>query len=152
MKKILLFAAVAAAFSMTSCSTVSYTSKSADVKTSITSPNTAELNVSDKVATATITTDAKQRRGGLGSIKSAAIQKCLRENGGGDVLVSPQFEVVERKNLSGRKVISVTVTGHPATYKNVHLTTKSEAEVLNILNGNITTVIPACQTPVCNKK
>lgn len=150
MKKILFIAAVAA-ICMTSCSTVTYTAKSADVNTGITSYNVADLDVADKVVSYTFTTEAKHRRGGMNSLKSAAIQKCLQANGGGDVLVSPQFEIVKRKNLSGEKVISVTVTGHPATYKNVRATNKQDAEVINILNGNAVTVLPACST-ICTKK
>ena len=135
-KSFLLGAALCAALSFTSCSSISHTASTKAVDTNLNDVTTADLVVSDKVVSYTFTPDGAHRRGGEKSMKAAAINKALEANGGGDVLVAPRFEIEKRRGLFSTKVKSVTVKGHPATYKNFHPTTKSEAEVIGTLQGN----------------
>lgn len=127
---------VAGAMAFSSCSTISHTATTMAVDTSLTDVTTADLQVSDKVISYTFTPDATYRRAGEKSVKAAAVAKALQANGGGDVLVAPQFEVKKYHGLFSRKITSVTVTGHPATYVNFHPTTKAEAEAIGIMSGN----------------
>lgn len=136
MKKSILYGVVAAAaLSFSSCSTISHTATTMAVDTSLTDVTTADLQVSDQVISYTFTPSAVYRRAGEKSVKAAAVAKALEANGGGDVLVAPQFEVKKYRGLFSTKITSVTVKGHPATYKNFHPTTKPEAETIGILSG-----------------
>lgn len=136
MKKSILYGVVAAAaLSFSSCSTISHTATTMAVDASLTDVTTADLQVSDQVISYTFTPSAVYRRAGEKSVKAAAVAKALEANGGGDVLVAPQFEVKKYRGLFSTKITSVTVKGHPATYKNFHPTTKTEAETIGILSG-----------------
>lgn len=130
MKKTVLIAAIVAA-ALTSCSSVHNTATTKSVDTEIYNRTSANLKVSDKVVSYTLYPTSEQRRGGEKSVKAAAVTKCLEANGG-DILVSPQFEVKRSHGLFGTKVKYVTVTGHPATYVDFHPTSKPEAEVILI--------------------
>ena len=136
MKKSILFsAAVCAALSLASCSTVSNTASTMAVDTQLNNLTTADLDVSDNVISYTFKPDANYNRAGEKSVKAAAVSKALEANGGGDALVAPQFEVKKTRYFFYSKIKYVTVKGHPATYKNFHPTTKSEAETAVILSG-----------------
>lgn len=117
MKKVILGLAIVA-MSTTSCVTRESTSATMDVKTSIDSRNAADLVVSDNVITYSFAPFKSVRRAGLQNIKRTAVAEALKANGGGDVLVAPQYQVVKRRGLFATKIKSVTVSGHPATYKN----------------------------------
>lgn len=117
MKKVILGLA-ALALTTTSCVTREATSSTLDVETSLNSRNTADLIVSDNVISYTLTPSKSVRRAGLDNIKRTAVAEALKQNGGGDVLVAPQYQVVKRRGLFGTKIKSVTVSGHPAIYKN----------------------------------
>lgn len=135
MKKMILAAAVIAAIGMSSCSSIHHTAAIENVDTELYNRSTADLNVSDKTISYTFVPTKAHQRAGMKSMKAAAITKALEANGGGDLIVAPQFEITQRRGLFGTKVKSVTVKGHPATYKNVHPTTKAEAEVIATLKG-----------------
>lgn len=130
MKKTVLLAVVAAA-ALTSCSSIHNTATTKAIDTEIYNRTSANLTVSDKVASTTIYPTKAQRRAGERSMKAAAITKCLEENGG-DILVAPQFEVKKSHGLFGSKIVYIKVSGHPATYVDFHPTSKSEAEVILI--------------------
>ena len=66
----------------------------------------------------------------------------LQANGGGDLIVNPQFEVKKHRKFFGTKVEYVVVSGHVATYKNVHLMTQSEADLIMSLKGKIGVATP----------
>lgn len=134
MKKSILIAAVAA-IALSSCSTITHTASVESVDTQILNRSTADLNVLDKKISYTFTPNDTYRRGGMKSMKAAAIAKALEANGGADILVAPQFEVKVTRGVFFKKVKYITVTGHPAFYKNVHPTTTTEAEVVKTLNG-----------------
>lgn len=105
------------ALALTSCTTHEATSTTMKIPTSLTSDNVADLDVSDQLVTYTYTPDKAARRLGVRNVKRIAVSKALESAGGGDILVSPQYEVVKRNGLFFSKVKSVTVKGHPATYK-----------------------------------
>lgn len=113
MKKAIIFAV--AVICMTSCSTIRKTSTTMDVATSLNSKNNADLIVSSqKVTLENYIPSKKEKRGGKKNVLNCAVAELLKRNGNADVLVSPQFETVER----GTNVKRVTVSGYPATYKN----------------------------------
>lgn len=105
---------------LSSCSVVRHsTATTQDVKTAITSLNTAELEVSDQKISYTYTPSKQDRKAGIKHVVNNAVAAALRENGNADVLVQKQQEVVYRVNMFGvRKIKTVTVTGYPAVYKN----------------------------------
>lgn len=113
-----LFSIAIAALALTSCTTVSSTATVMDVETSLTSDNKADLVVSDQVISYTLNPSKAVRRGGPRNVKRAVVAEALKANGNGDVLVSPQYQITERRGLLGKKITSITVTGHVGTYKN----------------------------------
>ncbi|MCH5318939.1 MAG: hypothetical protein J1E38_04435 [Paramuribaculum sp.] len=138
MKKVVLSAAVAiiAALGLNSCSTISNSAYTQVVGSSITNVSYADLEVSPKIITYKFDVNESYSRAGEKSCKMAAVQKALQQNGGGDVIVNPQFEVKKtRRFIFGSKISYVIVTGHPAVYKNVHPMNKQEAEIITTLNS-----------------
>ena len=117
MKKVFLAASVVA-LCLTSCTTVRKSATTIDIATKVCSPNSAELEVSEKRVTYKFYPEKRVRRGGLNNIKNTAVREALAENGDGDVLVDAKFDVTPRRGLMGTKVKSVIVTGYPAKYKN----------------------------------
>lgn len=113
MKKIVLFAAVACALSLTSCGVLKtnhYDATCIPVATGVSSANVADLEVGDRV-TYRYTTTAADRQAGVENCKRAAVWALLKTNGNADVLVSPEFYYDKDYNF-------VEVTGRPAKYKN----------------------------------
>lgn len=117
MKKILLFAV--AAFAMVSCTTTTKTARVESIPYTMYNANVADLQVEDRV-TYTFVPDKEIQRAGLANCKKAAISKVLEENGNADLLVEPQFVYSVKRGFFGKKVTSVTVTGRPAKYVNIH--------------------------------
>ncbi|MDE6159474.1 MAG: PorT family protein [Bacteroidaceae bacterium] len=104
---------------LSSCTTVNKTAKTADISASIRNASVADLDVAPRRVTYTMTPSKAVRRGGLANIKRVAESEALEKNGGGDVLVNPEFTVTKRRGLFSSKVTSVTVTGRPANYTHV---------------------------------
>lgn len=104
---------------LSSCTTVNRTAKTVDISASIRNVSVADLDVAPNRVTYTMTPSKAVRRGGLANIKRVAESEALEKNGGGDVLVNPEFTVTKRRGLFSSKVTSVTVTGRPANYTNV---------------------------------
>lgn len=117
MKKSLLLIAVTG-LTLASCTTVKKTATSMNVATSIEAVSTADLDVSDRRITFGYEVPKKVRRGGTQNVYNVAVREALRYNGGGDVLVAPQFDTRIRRGLFGKKIKEVIVSGYPATYKN----------------------------------
>ena len=115
MKKILLLSCVA--FALTSCVTTIKTAKSADAKTQLLSATVADLEVSPVRVTYTMSPSKNVQRAGLSNVKQAAIQECLIKNGNADVLVDVEYVIEQEKLLFGKRINSITVSGHPAKYK-----------------------------------
>ena len=137
MKKYLFVAAIAfaAAVGMSSCSTISNTAYTKGVDSTISNRSYSDLEVSPKVITYKYDVDRAHSRAGEKSCKAAAVSAALQANGGGDLIVNPQFEVKKHRNLLGKKIDYVIVSGHVATYKNVHSMTQSEADLIMSLKG-----------------
>lgn len=112
-KKIMFFALMAA-ISLSSCTTLKKTATSIDVASVVQSNNQAELDISKSKITYTYRVPSKIAKLGEKNAINAAVIEALNENGGGDVLVAPQYEIVKKKSKTKR----VTVTGYPGTYKN----------------------------------
>ena len=118
MKKILLLSCVA--FALTSCVTTVKTAKSADAKTQLLSATVADLEVSPVRVTYTMSPSKNVQRAGLSNVKQAAVQECLIKNGNADVLVDVEYVIEQEKLLFGKRINSITVSGHPAKYKGYH--------------------------------
>ena len=134
MKKFLLMAVVAIV-GLSSCTVVTHSAYTGTVDTQMYNRSTADLDVSDKIITTTYNVSYADNRGGLKSIKDAAIQQALAENGGGDLIVNPQFEIKKSGFLWWRKYQYVKVTGHVARYKNIHPLKQSEADIIVTLKN-----------------
>lgn len=118
MKKVLLSTAIVL-LALSSCTTMKKTATSIDVANSISTNTTADLEVSDKRISYTLRPSKQERKGGTDNIRNAVVATALKSNGGGDVLVAPEFETKIHCNLFGtRKIKEITVTGYPAKYKN----------------------------------
>lgn len=116
MKKVLLLACVT--FALTSCVTTVKTAKVADTKSTLLSATVADLEVSPVRVSYTMAPSKSLQRAGLNNVKQAAIQECLIKNGNADVLVDAEY-TIEQENLFifGKRIASITVSGHPARYK-----------------------------------
>ena len=117
MKKLFIIGIVLVS-ALASCTTVTKTASTVDVDSSIPSSSEVDLVISQKKVNYVHQTSAKERRGGRKNIINSATQAALQANGGGDVLVAPQYEIVKKRGLFGSKIKTVTVTGYPASYKN----------------------------------
>ena len=123
-------AAVVVALGLGSCTTISNSAYTEEVNTEMYNRSSADLVVSDNLITYTYNCDAAHSRAGLKSVKAKAVQEALKANGSGDLIVNPQYEVRKYRGLFSSKIVSVTVTGHPATYKHVHPMTQPEADII----------------------
>ena len=118
MKKIIGIIALSAIM-LTSCQTLMQTSRNIETGSAITSITLADLNVSDKRESHTIShvTDAMQK-GGEENVKRIAEAKIL-EAANADILVEPRYHVVKKRKLfGGAKITSITVSGRPANFTN----------------------------------
>lgn len=111
-----LFFLAVAALCLASCSkpTLTKTARTESIPYTMYNANVADLQVGDRI-TYTFSPSKEIRRVGEGNCKKAAMAQALAENGNADLLVEPQYIV--SKGRKG-KVLSVTVTGRPAKYKN----------------------------------
>lgn len=118
-----IFFSVLACILLTSCSTTNLlekTATTAKTETSIKAITIADLDVSPERVTYTMRPSDEVLRGGEENVRRAAESEVLAANGNADVLVDAQF-VITRENGSffkPGKITSITVTGHPAHYKN----------------------------------
>ena len=126
---------VAAMLGMNSCTSISNSAYTKVVDSSISNRSYADLEVSNKVITYKYEVDWAHSRAGEKSCKAAAVSAALQANGGGDLIVNPQFEVKKHRKFFGKKIEYVIVTGHVATYKNVHPMTQPEADLIMSLKG-----------------
>jgi len=115
MKKFLLLACVAIAF--TSCVTTVKTAKVADTKGQLLTATVADLEVSPVRVTYSMIPSKAIQRGGLHNVKAAAVRECLEKNGNADVLVDAEYTIEREKLLFGSRINLITVSGHPARYR-----------------------------------
>ena len=121
MKKFMLMAVAVIAFASCASTTTTKTARTESVPYSMYNATVADLEVAPKRITYTLTPSKEIRKGGIGNVKSAAIQEALTQNGNADMLLEPQFVVSHKKGPFGifiNKITSITVTGRPAKYKN----------------------------------
>lgn len=106
--------------SMTSCTTIVKTSKTANSPTSLLSATVADLQVvtSERVSY-TMTPSAELRRGGSVNVRRAAENEFLQKFNA-DVLLDAQYITTNKWTLFGKKIESITVSGRPAKYNNFH--------------------------------
>ncbi len=116
MKKFLFM--LAATLAAAACTTTTKTARTESVPYSMYHATEADLDVAPRRITYTLLTTKAIRRGGLENCKTAAVQEALAANGNADLLLEPQFVVKRYRNLVANMVVSVTVSGYPATYKN----------------------------------
>jgi len=107
-----------AALMAASCTTTTKTARTESVPYSMYNATVADLDVASARISYTMKTTPAIRRGGPANCKKAAIQEALAANGNADLLLEPQFVLNHYRGLFGSKIVSVTVTGRPATYKN----------------------------------
>ena len=117
MKK--LFFICAAALLAASCNTTTKTARTESIPYAMYNANAADLQVGERI-TYTYVPTKDVRRGGADNCKKAAINEACAKNGNADLLVEPRFVITVHKGLFSRKVKSVTVTGRPANYVNIH--------------------------------
>ena len=115
MKKFLLLACVAIAF--TSCVTTVKTAKVADTKGQLLTATVADLEVSPVRVTYSMIPSKAIQRAGLQNVKAAAVRECLDKNGNADVLVDAEYTIEREKLLFGSRINLITVSGHPARYR-----------------------------------
>lgn len=117
MKKILLSIFVIG-MTLSSCTTITKTATTLDVNSDLNSISTADLDISSQKISYTHKVTNKERKGGHKNVRSSAIQAAIAANGGGDVLVAPQYTEVKKSGLFGSKIKTVTVEGYIGKYKN----------------------------------
>lgn len=113
-----IFYLSAAVLLLSSCVTTKKTASTADITSSLQSATVADLDVRPRVSY-TMTPSKAVQRGGLENVKRTAMSEALEKNGGGDLMVNPEFTISKRRGLFSSKITSITVTGRPATYTNV---------------------------------
>lgn len=112
------FMALAAVVLLSSCVTTTKTARTASTSATIKNATVADLRVSDKRVTYTMSPSKAIQRAGLSNVKQAAIQEALTLNGNADVMVEPEFVIEKERLLFGSRINSITVTGRPAYYEN----------------------------------
>ena len=118
MKKFLLLACVT--FEIKSYITTVKTSKVDETKGQLLSATVADLEVSPVRVSYSMAPSKEIQRAGLANVKQAAVRECLEKNGNADVLVDAEYTIEKKKTLFSRRINLITVTGHPARYRNYH--------------------------------
>ena len=118
MKHTISFVAFSAVMLLSSCITTTKTARTAETSASIQNVTVADLKVTDRRITYTMTPSKAVQRAGLNNVKQAAIQEALTQNGNADVMVEPEFVIEKERTLFGSRINSITVTGRPAYYQN----------------------------------
>lgn len=119
MKHVISFMALSAVMLLSSCITITKTARTAETSSSIQNATVADLQVTEKRITYTMTPSKEIQRAGLNNVKQAALQEALTQNGNADLMVEPEFVIsMKNKFIFGKEVTSITVTGRPAYYKN----------------------------------
>lgn len=139
-KGLILVAAIIGAL-LSSCTTISNTAYTVTPESMVINMTVADLDVKETPVTATVSWNWNPFNK-ISSKKSAADMAALRASGA-DVLVEPMYEVNKRGLFRGG---SVTVTGHPATFKNFRPMTEKDAEIIATLKNNVGVATPAIPT------
>lgn len=115
MKKLLFVGAVALMLASCSTSMKTYTATALDTRSQLQTATTADLEVNETRVSYTMRPVAKAiRDGGKDNVVAAAVHEALEKYGNADVLVDLEY-VLEYKD---GKIEAITVSGHPAKYRN----------------------------------
>jgi PBP1b-binding outer membrane lipoprotein LpoB len=114
MKKLFLIAAVVLMATSCSRTLTTYTSTNLQTKSQLQTATTADLEVAENRISYTMRPTKAVQDGGKDNVINAAVAEALKMNGNADVLVDLEY-VLELKD--GRVEV-ITVTGHPAKYRN----------------------------------
>lgn len=95
------------------------TASTANITSTLQSATVADLDVAPQRITYTMTPSKAVQRGGEANVKRVAEAEALEKNGGGDLLVNPEFVISKRRGLFSTKITSITVSGRPANYTNI---------------------------------
>lgn len=132
MKKLVF--AIAIGLLVVSCSTpslVSYSAKTAELPYSIKAlPMTSQLNVSETKVSAVVKVGKKDVKKSKKLMEDWAVSEALKKTGG-DILLEPRYEYDYKNNV----LVSVTVSGYPATFSNFRPMTVEDAETINKLKA-----------------
>ena len=120
MKHVVSFMALSVVVLLSSCITTTKTARTAATSSSIKNATVADLRVADHRISYTMSPSKAIQRAGLSNVKQAAIRECLEKNGNADVLVDAEFTIEQEKLLFGRRINLITVSGHPARFRNYH--------------------------------
>ncbi len=124
MKKISIISVGLLGLLLRSCTTAGIfkTATTLGTASSVTSLTIADLDVSPERVTHTFYPSEDVQCGGEDNVRRAAEAEVLAAHNNADVLVDAQFVVTKESGslFSKPKITSVTVTGHPAHYKNFH--------------------------------
>lgn len=117
MKKI--FLSIFVGMVLASCgTTITKTATTLDVNNDLNSVSTADLEISSQKISYTYKISKQDRKGGHQNAINSAVQAAIAANGGGDVIVAPQYTEVKKNGLFRSKLKTVTVDGYIGKYKN----------------------------------
>ncbi len=119
MRKIVF--ALSAALALASCTTTQTMKTATTLKTAAEARTItiADLDVAPERVTYTYTPSDDVQRGGEDNVRRAAEAAVLAQHGNADVLLDAQYVVKKEGGFLKRpKVTSITVSGHPAHYRN----------------------------------
>lgn len=103
---------------LSSCTTTLKTSSTLGVSTTLNTAAVADLECRPRI-TYTMKPSKAMQRGGLANVKRCAEAEALEKNGGGDLLVNPEYVIAQRRGLFRSRITSISVSGRPANYVNV---------------------------------
>ena len=114
MKK--LFFVSALALMLASCHTTmqNYTATTLETRSQLHTATAADLEVNEVRISYTMQPSEAIRNGGEKNVVAAAVHEALLKHGNADVLLDLE-KVIEYKD---GKIVSITVSGHPAKYRN----------------------------------
>ena len=139
-KGLILFVAIFGVV-LSSCTTIRDTANTVTPESMVVNMTVADLDVDESLVSATVSWNLNPFNR-ISSKKSAADMAALRESGA-DVLVEPIYEINKRGLFRGG---SVTVTGHPATFKNFRPMTEKDAEIIATMKNKVAVATPAIPT------
>lgn len=114
-KNLFYFVCLVAAVVVTSCSTSKVVS-TARILDPITNPIYADLDIKAQKVTGVFNYECKKNAPiNEKEMRANAVYSALKESNA-DVLVAPMYQI--NTKIMGKKYVTVTVTGYPATYKN----------------------------------
>ena len=116
MKKFSFLAVVTLMLASCTQTMTTVTSTNLETKSQLLTATTADLDVQESRISYTMTPSEAIRLGGKENVINAAVHEALQKYGNADVLVDLEHVIEYRDG----KIVSITVSGHPAKCKNFH--------------------------------